>query len=126
MCSMIQPLDALGPVAQHIALAGVSWAYYEQTLEAVGGLGVRVAFLDGVMELMSPPPEHDGIKTAIGDLVAALATEVRIPRKSFGSATFRRKEKSAGSEPDESFYFNEIDSVKGMKRFDPQVHRAPD
>jgi len=62
----------------------------------------------------------------MAELIAILATETRIPRKSLGSTTFRREEKQAGSEPDESFYFYDIESVKGMKRFDPLVHRAPD
>jgi Uma2 family endonuclease len=78
------------------------------------------------MEIMSPLPEHDSAKSAFGDLIAELAVELRIPRKSFGSTTFRRQEKKAGTEPDECFYFNEINSVKGMKKFDPSVHRAPD
>jgi Uma2 family endonuclease len=113
-------------VPQHIVLTGVSWSYYEQTLAEIGNQPIRVAFLDGVMELMSPLPEHEGRKRALADLIAILATECQIARKSFGSTTFRREEKAAGSEPDECFYFHDIDSVKGMERFDPLVHRAPD
>ena len=111
------------PSPQHIVLAGVSWSYYERTLEEIGDQPIRVAFLDGVMELMSPLPKHDGSKTAIGDWIAALTEERRIPRKSFGSTTFRREEKAAGSEPDESFYFYDIDSVKGMEKFDHRCIR---
>jgi len=111
---------------QHFVLSGVSWEYYEHTLEQIGDRPVRVAFLDGVIELMSPLPEHDNLKTFIGDLIAALATQRRIPRKSFGSTTFRIEERAAGAEPDESFYFYDIESVKGMKRFDPAIHRSPD
>src|SRR5258708_908275 len=111
---------------QHFVLSGVSWEYYEHTLEQIGDRPIRVAFLDGAIELMSPLPEHDNLKTFIGDLIAAFATQRRIPRKSFGSTTFRLEEKAAGAEPDECFYFYDIDSVKGMKRFDPAIHRAPD
>lgn len=113
-------------VPQHIVLPGVSWSYYEQTLQEIGNRPIRVAFLDGVMELMSPLPEHEGPKKAIDNLIVTLAVECRVPLKSFGSTTFRQEEKAAGSEPDECYYFNEIDSVKGMKRFDPLVHRPPD
>ncbi|HET6249282.1 MAG TPA: Uma2 family endonuclease [Tepidisphaeraceae bacterium] len=111
---------------QHLVLTGVSWAYYEQTLKEIGNQPIRVAFLDGVMELMSPLPQHEGPKKAIASLVVLMAVERQIPLKSLGSSTFRREQKAAGSEPDECFYFNEIDSVRGMKRFDPAVHRAPD
>ena len=111
---------------QHFVMSGVSWEYYEHTLEQIGDRPIRVAFLDGVIELMSPLPEHDTEKKAIGDLIAMLTFERGIPRKSFGSTTFRIKKKSAGAEADESFYFYDIESVKGMKRFDPAIHRAPD
>jgi Uma2 family endonuclease len=111
---------------QHIVLAGISWSYYERTLEELGNQAIRVAFLDGMMELMSPLPKHEGIKKAIGNMIAVLAMERPIQIKSYGSTTFRREDKSAGSEPDECFYFGEINSVKNMTRFDPALHRAPD
>jgi Uma2 family endonuclease len=119
-------VPAIGDAPEHIVLAGISWSYYERTLEELGNRAVRVAFLDGVMELMSPLPKHEGIKKAIGSMVAVLAMERPIPVKSYGSTTFRREDKSAGSEPDECFYFGEIDSVKNMERLDPALHRAPD
>lgn len=122
MTAALAPYDT----PQHIVLSGVSWSYYEQTLQELASQNVRVAYLDGVMELMSPLPKHVGIKKAIGNLIAVLAMERSIPIKSYGSATFRREDKSAGSEPDECFYFNEISSVRSMERFDPRVHRAPD
>ena len=111
---------------EHIVLRGVSWSYYEQTLHEIGNQPMRVAFLDGAMELMPPLPEHESRKIAAHDLIVALADENDLPLKCFGATTFRHEERAAGSEPDDCFYLNEIDSVKGMKRFDPSVHRAPD
>jgi Uma2 family endonuclease len=113
-------------VPQRIVLNGVSWEYYEQTLKEIGNQPIRVSYLDGMMELMSPLPKHEGIAGAIGDLVKAFTEVLDIPRKAYRSATFRREQKSAGSEPDECFYFHETASVTGMERFDPLVHRAPD
>jgi len=123
--SMLTAFDT-SDAPRHVVLTGVSWASYEQTLDEIGNQSIRVSFLDGVMEIMSPLPEHDTIKTAIGDLIASLATECRMTRKSFGSTTFRREDKAAGAEPDESFYFGDIEKVRGMKRFDPLTHRPPD
>jgi Uma2 family endonuclease len=111
---------------QHIVLSGVSWSYYEHTLEEISTQPIRVAYLDGMMEIMSILPRHESFNTALGDLIKALTREFRIPRKAFASATFRRQEKSAGSEPDECFYLYDIQAVKGMERFDPLIHRAPD
>ncbi|HZL38259.1 MAG TPA: Uma2 family endonuclease [Tepidisphaeraceae bacterium] len=122
MATLIDTLDN----RRHIVLRGVSWSYYEQTLAEIADQPIKVAFLDGVMEFMSPIPKHEGAKKALGNLIANLAVECRIPLKCLGSTTFRQESKAAGSEPDECFYFNEINSVRRMERFDPLVHRAPD
>ena len=107
------------PDQQHIVLRGVSWSYYEQTLKEIGDQPIHVAFLDGAMELMSPLPEHERPKKAIANLIVVLAMERRIPLNCFGSTTFRREEKSAGSEPDECFHFNDLDAIKVTTRFNP-------
>jgi len=57
------------PDQQHIVLRGVSWSYYEQTLDEIGKQPVHVAYLDGAMELMSPLPEHERPKKAIANLI---------------------------------------------------------
>jgi Uma2 family endonuclease len=116
----------IGYARHDVVLTGVPWTQYSQTLDEIENRSLRIWFLDGVMQIMSPLPEHDATKTAIGDLIACLTTERRIPRKSFGSATFRREDKAAGAEPDGCFYFGDIERVRGMKRFDPLTHRPPD
>jgi Uma2 family endonuclease len=122
MASLPASLD----LTQHRTLSGVSWAFYEHTLEQIGNRPIRVNFLDGEMEIMTPLPEHEAIKRAIGRLIDALTEELRLPCKPFGSPTFRREDKSAGIEPDECFYFANLGLVRKMKRFDPLVHPAPD
>lgn len=114
------------PAPQHLTLHGVSWAYYEHTLEQIGDRPIRVAYLDGSIEIMSPLPKHEQIKRAIGRLIEELSVGLGIPTASLGSATFRAEDQSAGAEPDECYYFREIASVKSMERFDPLVHRPPD
>jgi len=122
---MTTTLDNLD-VPQHLAMTGVSWSYYEHTLEQIGDRPIRVTFLDGKIEIMSPLPEHETLKKALARLVENLTLEIGWSHKSFGSTTFRREEKSAGTEPDECYYFHNIDAVTGMKRFDPIVHPPPD
>ncbi len=122
---MATALD-ISNIPEHIVFTGVSWAYYEHTLKEIVNQPIRVAYLDGMMEIMSILPEHESAGTAIGDLVKAVTEELRIPRKAFGSTTFRREKKKAGTEPDECFYLHDIAAVKGMKRFNSRIHRPPD
>ena len=116
--------SAAREIPQHIVLTDVSWSYYEQTLAELGNQGVRVAYLDGAMELMSPLPKHEGIKKAIADLIAILTLEARDRKEVVCATTFRNEAKAVGSEPDECFYFGEIESVRQMERFDPHTHQA--
>ena len=122
---MVSTLDSILP-EQHLTLYDVSWEYYEQTLREIGHHHLQITFLDGTMEIMSPLPEHEAAKEAISTLIKMLTFALQIPIKCFGSTTFRKEKKKAGSEPDSCFYFNNRDRAKGMKRWDPDNCPAPD
>ena len=111
---------------QHIVLDDVSWSFYEHVLDQIGDRPIRVTYDDGSIEIMSPLPEHEVVKKAIGWLIQVLAVELGIPILAYGSTTFRRKSKKAGLEPDECYYLQNAPKVRGMKRFNPSIHPAPD
>lgn len=111
---------------QHLVMDDVSWDFYERVLDELGDRPVRVTYCDGTIEIMSPLPEHEIAKKAIGWLIQVLAVELNIPLLAYGSTTFRRKRKRAGLEPDECYYLKNATAVQGMKRFNPTVHPPPD
>jgi len=111
---------------QHLVLEDVSWDFYTRVLEEIGNGAMRVTFDDGRIEIMSPLPEHEDAKKAIARLLEAMADELDLPLHGFGSTTFRRKDRRKGLEPDECYYLKNEDRVRGMKRFDPAIHPAPD
>jgi Uma2 family endonuclease len=111
---------------QHIVLRDVSWSFYERTLEEIGDRPIRVTYQRGRMEIMAPLPEHESGKKYIGGLIEVLTVELNIPMARFGSTTFRREDVQSGLEPDECYYLKNAVRVRGMKRFDPAVHPAPD
>jgi hypothetical protein len=46
---------------------GVSWQHYEALLTQLGDRpGFRVAYLDGVLEIVSPSLRHEDVKSRIG------------------------------------------------------------
>jgi Uma2 family endonuclease len=104
----------------------VSWDFYERLLEEVGDRTIRVTFFKGNLEIMAPLAEHEWAKKIIGQLIEAMTLELGIFRRAYGSTTFRREDLQAGLEPDECYYFRNEEAVRGMKRFDPAVHPAPD
>jgi Uma2 family endonuclease len=91
---------------QPIAVHGVDWDRYEALLALRGERSrPKLAYLDGVVELMSTSREHEGLKSVIGCLVEAFCLEREIDFSPFGNWTLKARVKQAGVEPDECFIF---------------------
>jgi Uma2 family endonuclease len=108
-----------GTFDQRVILHGVTWEQYEAVLAMRGdGAGIRVAFLQGELELMSPSRDHETIKTLIARLVEAYAEERGLRLDGLGSMTIRSRPKERGVEPDECY---EIDGPKPFPDFAIEV-----
>jgi hypothetical protein len=101
---------------QHLVLDGVSWELYEHLLKEVGSRPLRLTHDNGELEIMSPLPQHELAKIALGDFVKAMIEELDLPRAGFGSTTFRRRLKKKGLEPDDCFYIQSYSRIVGKKR----------
>ena len=103
------PKDQNAP-DQWVTLRGISWRQYESLVAMRGDqAGVRIAYLDGVLEFRSPSRGHEWTKTLLGRLIEAYAEERGIELTGYGSWTVRRAIKARGVEPDECY-------VLGSKR----------
>src|SRR5258708_1707366 len=111
---------------QHLVLDGISWNFYERTLEEIGNRPVRVTFYRGSIEIVPSLAEHEFAGMSIGSLIEVTALEQNIPMQSFGSSTFWREDRQAGLEPDQCYYLRNEVKVRGMKRFDPTRDPPPD
>jgi Uma2 family endonuclease len=89
---------------QRVTLNDVSWSDFELVLQIRGDrAGVRMTYLSGVLELMSPSVDHEGIKTTIARLLEAYADEKGIPLNGFGSWTLKNPGRARALEPDECY-----------------------
>src|SRR5262245_32528524 len=89
---------------QRIFLRGVTWSEYEILLAIRGDrAGVRIAYLEGDLENMSPSVAHAGIRQTIAGLLEAYAVERRIHLNGYGSWTIKLAPKKRGVEPDECY-----------------------
>jgi Uma2 family endonuclease len=82
---------------------GVSWKDYVIAREALDGPGLRMAFCEGELELMSPLRPHEEWKTNIARLVELWALERDVPLYGYGSTTFKNAARERGVEPDECY-----------------------
>ncbi|MEM9137948.1 MAG: Uma2 family endonuclease [Cyanobacteria bacterium P01_F01_bin.42] len=108
---------ATGSRADRVVLHNISWEQYENLLRDLGDRsGSRVAYRDGMLEIMTPLPEHEYLKEVIGDAIKDFADAYGIDYDSYGSTTWRKQAKNAGAEPDNCFYFQNEPLIRG--RFD--------
>jgi Uma2 family endonuclease len=94
---------------QRILLSGVSWSKYEALLKLLGEdfPGIRVAYLEGELEIVSTSRKHELVKKMTARLVEIYAVELDVALNGFGSATFRKRAKQRGIEPDECWIIDE-------------------
>jgi Uma2 family endonuclease len=81
----------------------VGWNEYVQLRELLDGPGLKMTYLQGALELMSPSVEHELWKTNIARFVEHYAYLHGIDLRGYGSTTFKREAKARGAEPDECY-----------------------
>ena len=82
---------------------GVSWKEYVILRELMDRPGLRMTYLEGALELMSPSPEHELWKKNIARFIELYAFLTGIELYGYGSTTFKKEAKERGAEPDECY-----------------------
>jgi Uma2 family endonuclease len=89
---------------QHVVMRGMSWQDFEALLAIRGDrAGVRMYYLDGEIEIMSPTKTHEGRKKTLARLLEMWAVESGVALNGFGSWTLKKEVREAGGEPDECY-----------------------
>lgn len=88
---------------QRVLLFDVPWSTYVVLRDSIESPGVRMTYLEGLLEIMSPSRAHEVDKKQIARLLELFCLERDIPLFGYGSTTFRREEKERGLEPDECY-----------------------
>ena len=121
MVTVIRPLD------QSVRIAGVGWRTYEALL-ADGGehRRTRVAFDQGVLEIVTPSYEHEHVENIVTRVAEALMNARRQDYTPAGSTTFKSQGLERGFEPDASYYVEHAAEVRGLKRINLETDPPPD
>lgn len=86
----------------------------------------RLSYDNGVLEIVTPLPEHEDDKEIIGDLVKALLEELDLEFRTLGSTTFKNQAMAQGIDPDRCFYIQNEAKIRGKKRLDLNIDPPPD
>ena len=115
------------PPGQRVLLSDVNWQEFETILEDLGDhRASRVAYDNGILEIMTPLPEHEDDKVIIGDLVKAILEEMDIEFRSLGSTTFENEAMRQAVEPDDCFYIQNEAQIRGKKRLNLEIDPPPE
>ncbi len=121
----LQQLDI--PPGQRLRLHNISWSEFEAILAELGEhRTARITYIQGTLEIRMPLPEHEINKELIGDMVKILLEEMEIDCECFGSTTFKAEAKKAGVEPDQCFYIQNHQVMRGKRRVDLTLDPPPD
>jgi len=88
---------------QRVLLQGVSWATYVMLRDSIDSPGIRMTYLTGKLEIMSPSRAHEVEKKQIARLLELFCLERDIPLFGYGCTTFRKEEGARGLEADECY-----------------------
>lgn len=112
---------------QRVILYGISWETYERLLADLADRSLpRLTFDQGVLEIMSPTPEHEEYNRMLALFVEVIAEEFQINIRSLGSTTFKRQDLLKGFEPDSCFYVQSVTRIRGKRRLDLTQDPPPD
>jgi Uma2 family endonuclease len=122
-------LEAIGhlPAGATLTLHSVEWDEYEQLLsDLVERPGLRVAYDEGTLEIVSTSAQHEKHKDLILQLVRVLAEASGFTLESVGSTTWKRPALRKGAEPDTCFYVANALQIIGKAGIDLEVDPPPD
>lgn len=115
------------PQGQRVLLNNITWQEFETILEELGEhRSAKVAYDQGILEIMTPLPEHELNKEIISDFIKVLLEELEINFLSLGSTTFKNTQMYQGIEPDNCFYIGNESKIRGKKRLDLTIDPPPD
>ncbi len=98
---------------QRVLLNPCDWATYESLQRQHADRSApRFTYSDGMLEIMSPSPEHEELTGVLETIVFVVAEELGLQLRILRSTTQRRVELQKGAEPDASYFI-------GSTRRDP-------
>ena len=115
------------PPGHQLLLKNVTWQQFQDILKSLGERrSARLSYSQGMLEIMTPLPEHEDDKVIIGDLVKAILEEMDIEFRSLGSTTFENEAMRQAVEPDDCFYIQNEAKIRGKKRLNLEIDPPPE
>lgn len=105
----VQSLFPIGTPAedQRLVVWGVPWDTYVAMREALDHMNLRMTYLEGTLEMVSPSRRHEVEKKYFARFLELFCLEHDIPLYGYGSTTWRSEAVARGLEADECYSIGE-------------------
>ena len=110
-----------------VILNNIRWETYQYLVQdSEEQPNKRLTYDRGILEIMTPLPEHEVYKKLIDRFVLVMVEEMNKEMRSLGSCTWSRQDLKKGLEPDECYYINHEEAVRGKLNIDLNFDPPPD
>ena len=112
-------MDAVLDKTQSVVLHNISWNSYKQITDSLQDeTPAHFTFDRGKLEIMVLSLKHENLKKILAMLFERLSEALDIEIFAGGSTTFQRKDLERGFEPDECYYVQNADVMRGKDNVD--------
>jgi Uma2 family endonuclease len=112
---------------QSIVLPNISWKAYRQIADAVQDeTPTHFTYDRGKLEIMVLSLHHENLKKLVATLFEKLCEELDFDISPAGSTTFQREDLERGFEPDECYYIENAEFMRGKTSVNLDFDPPPD
>ncbi|HAC63610.1 MAG TPA: hypothetical protein DCF68_08745 [Cyanothece sp. UBA12306] len=110
-----------------VILDHIRWETYQALVkDSAEQSNKRLTYFRGILEIMTPLPEHETYKKLLDRFVLVTVEEMNREMRSLGSCTWSREDLRQGLEPDECYYIDNEKEVRGKLEIDLNNDPPPD
>jgi Uma2 family endonuclease len=110
-----------------VVLKNISWQTYKSLiLDFEREPAMRLTYNLGTLEIRMPLAPHETYKKILGRLIETATEELNLEIRSLGSLTCSREDLAKGLEPDQCYYIQNEEIVRGIAQIDLAKLPPPD
>jgi Uma2 family endonuclease len=110
-----------------VVLKHISWQTYQSLIvDFEREPAIRLTYDRGTLEIRMPLAPHETYKKILGRLIEAATEELDLEIRSLGSLTCSREDLAKGLEPDQCYYIQNEEQVRGIEQIDLEKLPPPD
>jgi Uma2 family endonuclease len=114
------------PAGGNVRLSNVPWDVYQALRNEDENRNIRMTYVRGILEMMSPSKRHERVASILGRLIEAWTEAKGLGIQSCRATTFQRHDLETGLEPDNCYYIQHEPQVRDRDELDLAVDPPPD